>query len=259
MAGALALGGAPFAPFAPFSPAAAQSSDISSDTGPRGALADPESAFGGNDSGASWHAEVARTDRGHIIGNPEAGAHLIEFMSYTCGHCAAFAREGGPALDLALLAPGHLNVEIRPVIRNVIDLTVSLLVQCGEPSGFKDRHRMYLYAQDTWLGTARNAPQSQQAIWARGNSAARLSAARALDLDDMLAVRGMSMPEINACIADDAAALALIENGRADNDEFTVPGTPSFALDGVLLTDVHNWAALYPVLAERFRPGNEEN
>ena len=115
---------------------------------------------------------------------------------------------------------------------------------------------MYLMRQDSWLDKARTAPQAQQAIWARGDRDARLNAARALDLDDMLAERGTSMADINTCLANDAAALELIRNGNADRDEFAVSGTPSFALDGELLNEVHTWGALYPVLAARFRPQN---
>ncbi len=229
-------------------PASAQTTSSAPDQ-----LADPESAFAG-DRRAAWHAEVERTERGFLIGNPDAEASLIEFISYTCSHCATFAREGEGALDLALLAPGHMSVEVRPVIRNGLDLAVSLLVQCGGADGFKDRHRLFLMRQDDWFGKARSAPQSQQAIWLRGDRAGRLNAARALDLDDMLADRGMSMSDINTCLSDNQAALALIRNGSANRDEFGVTGTPSFALDGELLDGVHNWAALYPVLAERFRP-----
>jgi len=233
---------------APALPATAQDSDSGNQ------LRDPRSAFAPDGRRAAWHAEVERTDRGHRIGNPEAEASLIEFISYTCGHCATFAREGEGALDLALLAPGHMNVEVRPVIRNAIDLTVSLLVACQGPEKFKDSHRLFLMRQDQWLGKARQAPQTQQAIWARGDRAARVNMAQALDLDDMLADRGASMADLRTCLNDDQAALALIRNGNADASEFGVTGTPSFALDGELLNGIHNWAALYPVLAERFRP-----
>ena len=147
-----------------------------------------------------------------------------------------------------------MNVEVRPVIRNAIDLTVSLLVGCGGAEGFKDRHRMYLMQQDSWLPKVRSAPQSQLAAWSRGNKASRISAAAALDLDDMLANRGVSRRDITACLSDDAAALALSRNGRADNEEFAIPGPPSVALDGELLTDVHSWDALHPLISERFKP-----
>lgn len=219
-------------------------------------LSNPSSAFGG--LRGSWHTRIERTERGHRIGNPEADTSLIEFISYTCSHCASFAREGDGAIDILLLAPGRMNVEVRPVIRNGIDLTVSLLAQCGDPAGFKDRHRLFLMRQETWIEKARNAPQSQQAIWMRGDKASRLNAAAALDLDDMLADNGTSRTDINTCLTDDVAALALIRNGNADRDEFGVTGTPSFALDGELLTNVHSWAALSPLLQAHFKDKGEE-
>lgn len=225
-------------------------------SGSQDSLSDTQSAFADQSRRADWHTEVAKTERGYRIGNPDAEASLIEFISYTCGHCAHFARQGDPAMELVLLSPGKMTVEVRPVIRNAIDLTVSMLVSCGGEEAFKDRHRMYLLRQDTWLEKARNAPQSQQAIWARGDQAARASMASALDLDDMLADRGVSRADIATCLADDQAALALIRNANADREEFAVPGTPSFALDGALIDGVHSWDALYPVLSERFRPGN---
>lgn len=236
-------------------PASAQTLDDSTEN----QLRDPRSAFVPDGRRAAWHAEVEKTERGYRIGNPEAEASLIEFVSYTCGHCAAFTREGEGALDLALLAPGHMNLEVRPVIRNAIDLTVSMLVQCGGEEDFKNRHRMFMMRQDSWLEKVRSAPQSQQAVWMRGDRAARTAMASALDFDDMLANAGASRAEINTCLANDEAALALIRNGRADATDFAIAGTPSFALDGELLANVHNWTALYPVLSERFRPGNAQN
>jgi len=218
-------------------------------------LADPESDFVGPGPGTMWQGEVTETERGHLIGNPEAETRLVELISYTCPHCADFAREGEPALDLALVAPGRMALEVRPVIRNWLDLTVSLLAQCGDPAGFKERHRLFLYSQDEWLARALNAPRSQQAGWARADAAARLSAARALDLDDRLANSGanggLTLPQIDACLKDDAAAKRLAANAAADKAELGVPGTPSFALDGKLLEGVHSWPALSAALIER--------
>lgn len=212
----------------------------------------PRSAFEGVDPQGNWSAAIARSDRGHLIGNPEAETRLIEFVSYTCGHCASFAMEGEPAIDLTLLMRGRIAVEVRPVIRNALDLTLTLLAQCGDPAGFKDRHRAFMYGQSEWMAKVQNAPQSQQAIWARADKASRMNAASALGLADMLVQRGQSLTEVNACVMNDAAAQKIIDNGSADRLEFKIEGTPSFALDGKLLTNVHNWTALYPVLSARF-------
>lgn len=239
---------------------AAASAALACAVGPAAAqqdLARPGSAFGPGENPGNWPATIARTERGHLIGNPEADTRLIEFISYTCPHCASFAAQGEPALEIAVLQPGKAAVEVRPVIRNGLDLAVTLLAQCGDPAGFKARHQALMLSQDEWLGKARNAPQSQQAIWLRGDKAGRMNAAGALGLTQLLAGRGQSQTELDACVSDDDAAKRLIANGRADHAELGVNGTPSFAMDGKLLPAVHSWEQLYPVLSARFAAAPE--
>ena len=74
-------------------------------------------------------------------------------------YAAFIDRWGEPALELVLLMPGKISLEVRPVIRNALDLTVTLLAQCGDPSGFKSRHQALMLAQADWLGKARTAPR----------------------------------------------------------------------------------------------------
>jgi len=222
-------------------------------------LSNPGSAFGEDLPTQEYANVITKTTRGHRIGKADAEAELIEFISYTCGHCADFARQADGTLDVVAIGPGQVAVEVRPVIRNYLDLVVTLLVQCGDTQNFKNRHRMYLYSQDDWLQKAINAPQSQQAAWARGDAAARLSAARALDLDDKLAQQGMSLARINTCLADDASAQAIMAADKADRAEFGITGTPTFALDGKTLKDTHDWPALSTVLQERFRPASQQS
>ncbi|MGY6552145.1 MAG: DsbA family protein [Erythrobacter sp.] len=215
-------------------------------------LSSPGSAFATGLPGGNWQAEIKRTERGHLIGNPKAAATMIEFISYTCPHCASFTDEGEPGLDLVLVSPGKMSLEVRPVIRNPIDLTVSMLAACGDVAGFKNRHRMFMNAQSQWLDKARAAPRSQVEIWFRGDANARMNMASALGLADMLANQGLSRSAINACLMDDKAAARLLENSDADRAEFAFPGTPSFALDGELIKGVADWKGLYPVLSSHF-------
>lgn len=215
-------------------------------------LSRPGSDFQPKDNPGNWQTTIERTERGHLIGDPEADTRLIEFISYTCPHCADFTARGEPALELVLLRPGKISLEVRPVIRNAIDLTVTLLAQCGDPAGFKGRHQTLMLAQADWLGKARNAPQTQQQIWLRGDKAGRMNAASALGLSTLLTQRGQSQSELDACVSDDAAAKRLVDNGRADYAELAVNSTPSFALDGKLLPEVHSWEDLYPVLSAKF-------
>jgi protein-disulfide isomerase len=226
---------------------------------PQQDLANPDSAFARGQAKGNWQAMITRTERGHLIGNPKAESRMIEFISYTCPHCATFTNEGEPGLDLALISPGKMSLEVRPVIRNPIDLAVSLLAGCGEVAGFKDRHRRLMLSQGDWLEKARQAPRSQIEIWFRGDSAARINAANALGLVDMFAKAGMPRTAINACLADDKAAAKLLDNSDADRADFAFPGTPSFALDGKLINDVSDWKGLYPVLSAHFSAAKAAN
>jgi protein-disulfide isomerase len=214
-------------------------------------LAQPGSSFTPKENTGAWGSTIVRTDRGHLIGNPDAETKLIEFISYTCPHCADFAARGEPPLEIVLLQPGKITLEVRPRIRNGVDLAVTLLANCGDPAGFKGRHQALMLNQATWLGKARNAPQSQIEIWQRGDKAGRMNVANALGLTELLAQRGQSRAELDACVSNDAAAKKLLANDDADATEFGVNGTPSFALDGKLLPEVHGWDTLYPVLSAK--------
>ncbi|MEP3051135.1 MAG: thioredoxin domain-containing protein [Erythrobacter sp.] len=201
-----------------------------------------------------WHTTVEVTDHGHMIGDPASETVLTEFISYTCAHCAKFAVEGEPRLEIALIASGKMRLEVRSFIRNALDLTVSMLVACGEPRKFKGNHAAFLRSQDRWLEAARNAPQAQQAIWGRGDRSARLSMASALGLSDkMTRQRGYSVIEINRCLSDDAFAAQLMNNTNDARAEFAIADKPSFALDGEILPNVHEWRTLYPVLITHFQ------
>jgi len=211
------------------------------------------SAQSSDASRGPWHNTVESTDRAHVIGNPDADTTLIEFVSYTCSHCANFAIQGDPALELAFVSPGHTRVEIRSVIRNALDLTATLLVGCGVDSKFKGNHAAVLRSQKDWLPIAINAPQAQQQIWARADTAARLNMANALGFITKFENRGYSRSELTTCLSDNTEARRLLDNGAADAGEFPIAGTPSFALDGELLVDIHDWSALYPVLSGKVK------
>lgn len=202
----------------------------------------------------AWLSVTERTERGHRNGNPNAEGHLIEFISYTCSHCADFARQADGTLDVAAVGPGYISVEVRPVIRNSIDLVVSLLAQCGDPNRFKERHRALLYSQGVWLTKAMNAPQGQKQIWERRTAESRVNAAIALGLDDTMRDFGISRPTMIGCLRDEATAQKILANDAADREEFTITGTPTFALNGEKLDEAGDWPTLARTLQERFRP-----
>lgn len=241
-AGTLVAASAAIFAIAPATPSAAQS------------LANPRSELIDNLPAQPWLSVTERTEKGHRTGNPDAEAHLIAFISYSCSGCAQFARRGDGSLDLAAVGPGHISIEVRPVIRNSVDLVASLLAQCGEPSGFPQRHRALLYSQDSWWTKAERAPQSQKAIWDRRTPNARINAAMALNFDDTMRDLGLSSAQMSRCLRDEATAQKIIANDKADRVTFAITGTPSFALDGETLEGAKDWPTLASALQAHFRP-----
>lgn len=197
----------------------------------------------------NWGASVTATEGGHLLGNPEAPAKLVEYMSYTCSHCAEFARIGEGAIKLAYLPTGKINFEIRHLIRDPVDLTAAILTNCGEPGKFPGNHTAILTKQDEWFAKARSATQAQQARWQFGTNKARFQAiASDLDFYEIMERRGYSRAELDRCLADEAMANSLAETSRADTARLDLKGTPTFVLDGAVLESAHSWDALRPIL-----------
>lgn len=200
-----------------------------------------------------WHATVAVSERAHTIGNPAAEVTLTEFVSYSCPHCATFAMQGDPALQLAYIGTGKVKVEIRPVIRNSVDTVATLLAQCGGSDRFTRNHSMFMLTQRNWLSVAQRASQGQIARWtAADKPAARRAIANDLGFYALMESRGYSRVEIDQCLSDNSKAERLEANTEADFEEFGVTSTPSFAIDGKLLDHVHEWQSLEAKLNERF-------
>ena len=210
----------------------------------------------------NWNLTVEEDGSHYIIGNPEAKVELIEFVSYTCPHCAHFSVDGDGALQLAYVGTGKVRREIRHIIRDPIDLTAALLTRCGDRQKFQRNHHAIMLAQETWLPLAAKASPAQQARWMQGTPHSRFRAIAAdLGFEDIMERRGYERTEIDRCLADETAARALIAESNASFEEFGITGTPSFVLNGELLEDVHSWPALQPKLDEAFLPkpeGEEE-
>ena len=197
----------------------------------------------------NWNAEIVDTGKGHRIGNPEAPLQLVEFVSYTCPHCAHFEADAEAELRYHYVHEGFAAVEVRHMIRNPVDLAAALLTECGASSRFFDNHKAMLATQNKWLARAQDLTQAQMARWQSGTLTARMRAiASDLEFDDLMESRGYSPSEISACLGDDAQARAIADTAESNVAEYEVPGTPSFVLNDTLLEGVHGWEPLRAAL-----------
>lgn len=203
--------------------------------------------------GRNWNQTVAVTPSGsHIRGNPDAELKVVEFVSYTCPHCASFEKEGGNALQVGYVAPGKVSIEVRHLIRDPVDIAVALLTNCGDPSRFFGNHTMFLRQQDKWIPKMTNTGPAYQQRWTTGEFATRMRAiASDFGFYPMMASRGYDRQSVDRCLADEGKARKLAQMTQ-DALDAGVTGTPSFMLDGAL-TEIHDWRGLEAAMRERLK------
>lgn len=200
----------------------------------------------------NWGATVTATEGGHMLGNPDAPVKLVEFMSYTCSHCAEFQRTGDGALKIAYVPTGKVSYEIRHLVRDPVDLTAALLTHCGDPKKFFGNHDAIMSRFDDWMTKARSTTQAQRSRWQFGTPAARFQAiASDLDFYEIMETRGYTRAQVDKCLTDEAKAEAIANTSRKDVETYQLKGTPSFLLNGKLLEGAHAWQPLQKVLDER--------
>jgi len=181
----------------------------------------------------------------HIVGKPDAKVKLTEYVSYTCPHCSHFEEEAGDPLRVYYVATGKTKLEIRHLVRDQFDLTAAMLANCGPASRFDRNHAMFMREQADWIGRLRVATQGQANRYASGSYTSRRQAiATDAGFYAMMERRGYDRAEIERCLADDSMADALARNSAAYVREKGVQGTPSFAIDDVLLAGTNDWKSL---------------
>lgn len=201
----------------------------------------------------NWGAQIAETEGGHLIGNPEAEARLVEYMSYTCSHCAHFAQTGEGAIKLLYVPTGKVSYEVRHLIRDQVDLTAALAVRCGAPDKFFANHEALIFKFDEWMGAADKATPAQKARWNFGTFPSRAQAiASDLGFYEIMERRGYSRTQLDSCLTDYDEARAIVDRSNADADRLGLRGTPTFLM-GESRLDAHNWQTLQPVLDSYFQ------
>jgi len=190
----------------------------------------------------NWLGVIAATpEGGHVRGNPKAEVKLVEYASYTCNHCAHFETESDAALQLSFIKNGRGSFEVRSFLRNPIDITASLMVQCGATAKVFGNHSAMLRSQAKWL---RNPSQAEAARWSQGDFTSRMRAiASDLKLYDVMIPRGYTKVQLDQCLGNQALAARLSKQTDEAASKYNIQGTPSFLINGELVQG-HDWAAV---------------
>lgn len=187
---------------------------------------------------------------GHILGNPDAKTQLIEYVSYTCGHCAAYTKAAAPVLKRDYIAKGTHSVEVRNLVRDAVDMTAAMAARCGPAAKFFGNHDLLMTQQSVWLPKIAATPQSEQKGWYEGSFAERFrKIATRAGFYPLMAKRGINRQALDTCFASESEQRVIVAMSNNGSTNFGVQSTPSFVINGDLAKNVHNWPSLQPLLS----------
>lgn len=198
----------------------------------------------------NWLATATPTPAGtYVYGNPAAKAKLVEYLSYTCNHCAHFSVESSAPLKADYVAKGRASVEIRHALRDRLDFAAALLARCDGPARFLGHSEAIFATQDDWMnkGIAFEGANAQR-LQKLTISQALGELARGSGLDALMRKRGMAPQKINACLANESAQTKLAAMADEAWEKRKINGTPAFMINGQIAQQTASWAALKPQL-----------
>ena len=194
-----------------------------------------------------WSAHVTQAPSGaFLIGNPAAKVKLVEYLSYTCGHCAHFIAESKVPLKDGYVRRGAVQVEVRHAVRDPLDMAAALLARCSGPRGFAGATDAIFAAQRTWYQKGAQWWQANEATLQSQPEIVRLKqAAEASGLSQLMRGRGMTDATINQCFANPVDLNRL--SAMTDAAWKAIKGTPTFVINGKTGGGGH-WETLEPEL-----------
>ncbi|MFD1613335.1 thioredoxin domain-containing protein [Sphingomonas tabacisoli] len=194
-----------------------------------------------------WTHRVTQTPQGaFVLGNPAAKQRLVEYVSYTCPHCAHFTNEAAATLRQKYVANGSTAIEVRHAVRDPIDFAATLLARCTGPTRFFAVHEKLFATQESWFEAgAKYIDDNREALnkLPQGQQLQMLAKGAGLP-----AVVGLSEAQANACIANAAAQKPVLAMTTEAWEQRKIAGTPYFLVNGQGIDNTASWAALQPHL-----------
>ncbi|WP_116133559.1 DsbA family protein [Tropicimonas sp. IMCC34043] len=147
-----------------------------------------------------------------VLGKADAPVEVIEYASFTCGHCARFNQEVFPQIRKNYIDTGKVKFIQREVYFDRYGLWASMVARCGGEMRFYGIADMLFAEINDW--TEGEPAQIGDNLRKIGRKA------------------GLSDEQVNACLQDAAQAQALVDwyegNSKADG----IDATPTFIIDG---------------------------
>jgi len=200
--------------------------------------------------GGTWADVVNATSDGFLMGNPNAKVKLVEIASLGCPYCKRFDDEGAPHL-VDYVKTGQMSWEFRPyLIHGPADMAANLIARCNGPKSFFPLMLAMYKDQSVWMGKVEAAPQDKlEQIQNLPTNQVFAAMASLAGLQDWAAARGVPQAKSAQCLSDQKMIDHEVQVTTNVNNQYPdFKGTPSFVLNGQLLTDTGTWEKLKPQL-----------
>ena len=150
----------------------------------------------------------------HPLGNPDSKVVLIEYLSPSCPHCGAFALNVYPQLKAEYIDTNKIQFIPRPFMRNVLDAVVFMLAEAAGPDKYHEVIDTFFRTQDQWM----QSQTPNDAIFAIAQQL------------------GFTKETYDAALTNQTLFSGLEKVRDQALNEFKLQGTPTFYLNGKMLT-----------------------
>ncbi|GGF52719.1 thiol-disulfide oxidoreductase [Paracoccus acridae] len=147
------------------------------------------------------------------LGAQDAPLTIVEYASFTCGHCANFHQENWPKLKAEYVDTGKVKFIQRDVYFDQPGLWAGVLARCGGDDKYYAVSDMLFDEQQEWLagGTGEEIAANLRKIGLKA---------------------GMTEEQMTACWEDTAKAEQLIATFQQNASADEIEATPTFIIGG---------------------------
>lgn len=147
------------------------------------------------------------------LGSPDAPVTLVEYASFTCPHCAAFAADVMPQIKENYIDTGKVRLVFREVYFDRAGLWASMIARCAPEDRYFGIADLLFQRQRDWA-VAATPEEMMEKLYGIGRQA------------------GLTDAEMDACMSDEAYAKTLVETFQKNIAADEVEATPTFFING---------------------------
>lgn len=166
-----------------------------------------------------------------VMGAEDAPLTIIEYASFTCGHCQHFHEENWGKLKSEYIDTGKAKFIQRDVYFDAVGLWAGILARCGGDDKYYAVSDMLFDEQKKWLGA-----ESGDEI--------------AANLRKIGLKAGMTDEQMTACWDDKATAESLIATFQKNATDDGIDATPTFIIGGEKVTN-QPWDDLKKIIDDK--------